>query len=304
MRAIRRPTSKTEALSAFPIEWIEGQIFDPETVSKALTYPVEYVFHLAAAYRNYCPYEEHYQVHVQSTQLLAQKASLIPTFKRFILVSTVGVHGDVKKPPADETSPFFPDDFYQQTKVEAERWLCSFAESTPSFSYTIIRPTAIFGPGDKRLLKLFKLASRKFMLLPGFRNTHYHLIYVEDLTELILLAAIHPKAHAEAFICGNSESLSLESLMKIIAKSLGNELRILRVPAWPLFLLALLVEAVCKPFKISPFLYRRRVAFFTKNRSFDTQKCRSVLGYQFKFTNHSGIQQTVEWYRAQNWLSS
>ena len=65
----------------------------------------------------------YWNVHVKSTQLLAQHAIKQMDFKRFLHVSTVGVHGHIENPPANEESAFSPGDVYQKTKVEGELWL-------------------------------------------------------------------------------------------------------------------------------------------------------------------------------------
>ena len=59
---------------------------------------------------------------------------------------------------------------------------------------------------------------------------------------------------------------------------------------------------ICIPLRIEPPIYRRRVAFFTKDRYFNTSKLRNVLGYQVKYSNEEGIIQTAKWYKEQNWL--
>ena len=65
---------------------------------------------------------------------------------------------------------------------------------------------------------------------------------------------------------------------------------------------AAVCEAVCRPFHVSPPLYRRRVAFFTKDRSFDTSKIRDRLGFTPKFTSEEGLAQTARWYKEHGWL--
>ena len=78
--------------------------------------------------------------------------------------------------------------------------------------------------------------------------------------------------------------------------------RIIRIPAWPFFWAAAVCEAVCKPFGWSPPIYRRRVAFFTKDRSFDTSKLRERLGYTYGRTTEQGLRDTARWYRDNGWM--
>jgi dihydroflavonol-4-reductase len=296
VRAIARPSSDLADLAALGITWFRGDVYDPDLVRQAME-GVDTVFHIATLYRDGGADEsEHRKVHVDSTRLLAEAAVAQTGFRRFVHISTVGVHGHIEHPPANEESPFHPGDAYQRTKLEAEQWLRGFAPQH-GLSHTILRPAAIYGPEDERLLKVFRMAMKRFFVLLGRGKCLYHLIHVDDLVDLMLLAAEHPAAEGQAFICGNVEPIDLERLGRIVAETLGHRFRALRVPAGPVFLLADLCEAVCKPFGISPPLYRRRVAFFTKDRSFDTRKVRETLGWTPKLNNEDGIRQTALAYR-------
>jgi len=301
VRAIVRGTSRREALSGLPIEWITGNVYDRDVVQKAVA-GVSYIFHVAASYRQAGVDDtEYHRVHVESTMLLAEAALKEQDFKRFVHVSTVGVHGHIENPPADESAPFAPGDIYQRTKAEAEIWLHDFARKH-NLPYTVIRPAAIYGPGDRRLLKLFKLAKAPVYVLLGRGQCLYHLIHVDDLTEAIIRAAWHPAALGEAIICGDPAAVSLEKMGRIIADELHRPFRLVRLPVWPFFLLADITEAVCKPFGISPPIYRRRVAFYTKDRSFDTGKLRNKLGFTYTWDTEAGLRATTRWYQEHGWL--
>ncbi|MBI4520056.1 MAG: NAD-dependent epimerase/dehydratase family protein [Gemmatimonadetes bacterium] len=302
VRAIARPGSRVDRLGGLPIDWIRGQVFDDATVAEAVA-GAEYIFHLAAAYREARASADTYRrVHVVSTQKLAEAASTSPVLKRFVHVSTIGVHGHIAHPPAVESSPFNPDDEYQRTKAEAETWLRQFAASR-GLPLTVLRPCAIYGPGDTRLLKLFRMAARGLFPLLGSGRGLYHLIHVDDLVEVLMLAAVSPKALGEVFIVGNPDSITLEHLGRVAGRALGRQVRVIRLPAWPFFAAAAVCEAVCTPFGVEPPLYRRRVAFYTKDRSFETRKLREVLGYTVRWSNDEGLTETARWYVEQGWIS-
>lgn len=299
VRAIARQSSQLGDLASLPIQWFRGEVSDPDLIRQAVD-GVQVIFHLATLYRDSsADRSEHERVHVQSTRLLAEAATQQPGFIRFVHVSTVGVHGHIEEPPADETAPFRPGDDYQETKLEAERWLKDFA-AAKELSYTIIRPAAIFGPEDERLLKLFRMATKPVFILLGRGKCLYHLIHVEDLAEIMLRAASTPAAEGEAFICGNPQAISLENIGRLVAETLDHPFRVVRLPAAPLFGLAWLCEHICPLIGMRPPLYRRRVAFFTKDRSFDTRKVQTLLQWTPKYDNESGIIATAKAYRASN----
>lgn len=303
VRAIARSSSDLTPFQGLPIQWFRGEVHDQETVHAACQ-GVEYIFHVAAAYRQAKIKDEDYKnVHVESTKLLAYSALRNPGFRRFVHVSTVGVHGHIDTPPADENYRFAPGDIYQRTKLEGELWIREFAKEK-GLAISVVRPAAIMGPGDKRLLKVFRMAAKPIFPVLGFGKCLYHLIHVDDLVSSMILCSVHPAALNEVFICGNSEAIRLVDLGKIVAQFIGNRFFVLRVPVTPFFIAASICEALCKPFGIEPPIYRRRVSFFTKDRSFDTRKLREKLGFVPAYDNRSAIEATARWYVNHSWLKS
>lgn len=301
VRAIARPTSNIDTLAGLGIDWVRGGVDDEATIGAAMR-DVEIIFHVAAAYRQARSTEETYRrVHVRSTERLAQAALASPVFKRFVHVSTIGVHGHIAHPPASESSPFNPDDDYQRTKAEAEIWIRQFA-AEQGLPVTIVRPCAIYGPGDTRLLKLFRMVARGVFPILGRGRGLYHLIHVDDLVEAMLVAAVHQAALNETFIVGNREATTLERLAHIVAAAFGRPVRVVRLPVWPFMAAAVVCEWMCQPLGLEPPIYRRRVAFYTKDRSFDTTKLCEVLGFTPRFSNEEGLTQTARWYVEQGWI--
>jgi dihydroflavonol-4-reductase len=301
VHAIARPSSDLSAFGDARIRWFRGNVFDPTVVAAAME-GVTHVFHLAAAYREAkAGPEVNHNVHVASTTLLANEAAETTGFCRFVHVSTVGVHGHIERPPANEESPFHPGDSYQESKAEAETWLRGFGARS-GLPFTVIRPAAIYGPGDRRLLKVFRMATWPVFPILGSGRSLYHLVHVDDLTDALLLAAVRPSAIGQAFICGADEPTTLERIATIVAGEFGRKPRIVRVPAGPFFLIADACEAICRPLGIAPPIYRRRVAFYTKDRAFDVRKMREVLGYVPKHSNERGLADTARWYAEAGWL--
>ncbi|MFZ5797563.1 MAG: NAD-dependent epimerase/dehydratase family protein [Desulfobulbus sp.] len=299
--AVARSTSNLEPLKDLPVQWFRGEVFDEGTMREAVA-GQQYVFHVAAAFREAKSTEQDYRnVHVLSTQIIAREVLKNPDFKRYVHISTIGVHGHIASPPATEEYPFAPGDGYQRTKLEAEQWLNGFAAER-NLPYTIIRPAAIYGPGDRRLLKLFRMALKPVFILLGQGKCMYHLVHVDDLTNTFIIAATHPRALGETFISGADEPIGIADIARIVAEHFGRTIRVIRLPIGPFFLLADICETVCKPLKIEPPIYRRRVAFYSKDRHFDVGKMREVLGYQPRHGNRDGIIESADWYVRQGWL--
>lgn len=299
--AVARTSSNLEPLKDLDITWFRGDVFDEKVMKEALA-GQQYVFHVAAAFREAKSTEQDYwNVHVRSTQIIAEEVIKDPDFKRYIHISTIGVHGHIEDPPATEEYRFAPGDGYQRTKLQAEEWLNEFASRNP-LPYTIIRPAAIYGPGDRRLVKLFKMALKSYFPLLGKGNCMYHLVHVDDLTNSFIIAATHPDAQGETIISGAEEPIAIADIARIVADHFGKTIKVVRLPIGPFFLIADICEFLCKPLKIEPPIYRRRVAFYSKDRNFDISKMKNVLGYSPRHSNKEGIVETAEWYVEKGWL--
>ena len=299
VRALARPSSKRPALSAEPA-WIEGDLADVGALNR-LVEGVDAVVHVAAVYRTAGHTDAYYRaVNVEGTVRLLEAAGRAGV-KRFVHTSTVGVHGHIEHPPADEATPLAPGDVYQATKAEAETLALEFHRRR-GLPVCVIRPGAIYGPGETRLLKLFRAIARGRYAVVGSGRPHYHLVFIEDLLDGYELALAHPAAPGEAFIVAGPRSLSQTELARTVARHTGGRVLPIRIPVAPIHLAADLCEAICVPFEIEPPLHRRRVDFWTKNRSFSIEKAHRVLGYAPRMDVDEGIALTAAWYRQAGWL--
>src|SRR5690606_28549338 len=114
------------------------------------------------------PADRYRAVNARAVAALIEAAS-VTGVRRVGHCSTVGVHGDVEHPPANEDAPLRPGDVYQETKLEGERLGREAAERT-GVELVIARPTGIYGPGDRRLFKLFgQIARGRFIMLGSGR---------------------------------------------------------------------------------------------------------------------------------------
>jgi dihydroflavonol-4-reductase len=300
VRTLVRDPSKCGDFGNTGVEIVAGDIRDAAAVDRAVE-GMEAAFHLAAAYRTAgLPDSVYRDIHVTGTENVLSSC-LRHGVRRVVHCSTVGVHGHIETPPATEESPFRPGDIYQVTKLEGERKAAAFGRES-GLPITIIRPCAIYGPGDTRLLKLFRIASGRIKWLLGDGKNFYHMVYVEDLCDAFLLAAIRENAAGETFIIGGKEVLSLDQLVDLIAEVLGAPGSIVHLPAAPVRFLAMLCEHMCEPFHIPPPIYRRRVDFFTKSRSFDIRRATTLLGYAPGVEIREGVRRTADWYRKKGLL--
>jgi dihydroflavonol-4-reductase len=300
VRGLARRPEQAQELRTSGIEPVVGGLQDRAALARSVK-DVDVVYHIAAVYRQAgVPSSTYRAVNVEAVGALIEAAGAAGV-QRVVHCSTVGVHGDIEHPPATEDAPLKPGDIYQVTKLEGERVARETAART-GVPVTIARPSGIYGPGDRRLLKLFRgIARRRFVVL-GSGDIFYHLTYIDDLVEGFRLCGEAPAAANRTYILAGGEVTTLNELMRLIAREAGVPPPTWKLPVWPFWLAGAACEAVCVPLGIEPPLHRRRVDFFTKSRSFDISRARAEIGFAPRVGLREGIRRTLTWYRERGWV--
>jgi dihydroflavonol-4-reductase len=295
---VRNPHLAAAALPG--IELAAGDLTDTQSLARAVT-GIDLVYNVAALYRAAGLDDTLYRaVNATAVGTLIEQAGAAGV-RRVVHCSTVGVHGDIEHPPADEDAPLRPGDVYQETKLEGEQ-VARRAATDAGVQLVIVRPTGIYGPGDRRLLKLFRgVARRRFNVL-GRGDIWYHLTYIDDLVDGFRLCGAHPAAAGRTYILSGPEVTTLNELVAITASVAGVKPPSLRLPVWPFWMAGAACEVLCRPFGIEPPIYRRRVDFFTKSRAFDSSLAKAEIGYAPTVGLRDGIGRTLAWYREAGWL--
>jgi dihydroflavonol-4-reductase len=298
--ALVRDESRAASLKEAGISLTAGDIRDARALERAAA-GADVVYHIAAIYRQAGLRQEEYRAVNADAVAGVIHAARAAVVRRVVHCSTVGVHGDIEHPPANEDAPLKPGDVYQVTKLEGERIARATAETT-GVEVVIARPTGIYGPWDRRLLKLFRGVARRRFVILGSGRIFYHLTYIDDLVEGFRLCGEVPEAAGRTYILAGGEVTTLNELVKLIADVAGVKPPSVHLPVWPFWVAGAACEAVCAPFGIEPPLYRRRVDFFTKSRAFDISRARQELGYEPTIGLRDGIERTLRWYRDAGWL--
>ncbi len=301
VRALVRPTSQIDDLKKKPVELVFGDLLDYQKVDKAVE-GVDVVYHLAALYRQAGFADAvYYRVNVTGTENLL-KASVAHKIKRFLHCSTGGVHGHVDDPPGDESSPLNPGDVYQKSKLEGEKLALRYYRES-GLPVTVVRPIGIYGPGDTRMLKMYKMVQKGRFILFNGGNVLYHLTFVTDIVEGFRLAAESQNSIGNAYIIGGRDYTTLAEFADTIAEVLQVPPPRLKLPVWPLYGVAWVCEKICIPLKIDPPIFRRRVDIFTKDRAFSIKKAQQELGFSPTVSMKEGIAKTAQWYKENGYLN-
>ena len=300
VRLLVRDPARAQRFEGLGAELAVGDFRDADAVRRAM-HGVTLVYHIGALFRQEnVSSSEMNAVNAEGTRILLEAAEAAAV-GRFVHCSTIGVHGDVKNPPADEETPYAPGDHYQVSKTEGEKIALDFMRRG-RLPVVVFRPGGIYGPGDLRFLKLVRAVARRRFVMFGSGKVLYQMVYIDDLVEGILACGTHPAAAGRVYILTGEPAVTLNELVATVATVTGAPLPRVRLPVTPLYLAGWLCELACKPFGIDPPLHRRRVDFFRKTRSFDISRARRELDWAPRVGLESGLERTVAWYRAEGLL--
>ncbi len=191
----------------------KGEITDKANVEKQME-GAEAVCHLAALIDESLPRERMFAVNVQGTKNTLEAAAKARV-QRFIYVSTVGVHGEIKG-KIDETAPFNPETKYEQSKAEAEKVVHGYLEVLP---ITIVRPALVLGANDY-WKKIIDQVAKGFPLVGEGKNK-WQIVYVDDLAEALAGLLGREDAIGETYIVAEEKPSTLREIYEEINQRLG-----------------------------------------------------------------------------------
>lgn len=289
-----------DTLESLGAKVVIGSITDPLTVEEVVK-DQRIIYHLAAAFRKInLPKQVYWDTNVTAMRSLLDSASKAGV-KKVVYCSTQGVHGNVDNPPGGEDTPIEPEDYYQYTKYEGEKVAQEFI--LKGMDITILRPTAIYGPGDPaRFLMMFKQVKKGFFPFFGKGEALYHPVYVENFVDAFELAAERQESKGQTYLIADNEYYTIKDIVLKIAKVMEVDLKVIHLPFMPMYIAAAVVEAIFKPLPWDPPLFRRRVDWFRQNRAFKIDKAKNELGYNPAVNLDQGLKLTYEWYKENGYL--
>ena len=178
------------------------------------------------------PLAEYRRVNVDGTLNLARQAAAAGV-QRLVFISSIKVNGEATtlgRPFTADDTPA-PEDAYGLSKAEAEVALKQVSHET-GMEVTIIRPPLIYGLGVKGNFASLVSSVRRGLPLPlgGVTQNRRSFVGIDNLVDLILVCADHPKAANQTFLVSDGEDLSTTELLRRIGKALKQPARLIWVP--------------------------------------------------------------------------
>jgi uncharacterized protein YbjT (DUF2867 family) len=260
------------------IEWVEGALDRPESLVKLAT-GADAVIHIAGLISGSKGAFE--AVNIAGTAAMidaARKAKV----RRFLHVSSLAAR-----------EPDLSD--YGWSKARSERLVAA-----SGLEWTIIRPPAVYGPGDRETLELFKWARRGFMALPP--KGHFSIIHVEDLCRLILAVLDEPDTILETYEPddGKQDGWHHRHFARTLGRILGKRTATLSLPR-PVFRWASRLDRLVR--RDQAKLTADRVRYFCHPDWVVTAAKRPPAAlWEPRIKTPAGLKSTADWYRQEGWL--
>jgi nucleoside-diphosphate-sugar epimerase len=275
-----------------------GSVTEPESLVPAVD-GVEVVYHLAAAqHEANVPDQLFHDVNVSGTRNMFSAAKAAGV-RRIIHGSSIGVYGWIEGGTVRDDSPLDPDNIYGVTKLAGEAAVREFKDGP---EWAIVRISEVYGPGDRRLIKMFRGAAKGRFPMIGRGDNLHHLIYIDDLLDGLINSAEHPSAVGQTFVLAGPRAYSSKEMLEIITATIDGPRPKIQLPLGPMLLAAKICEGTLRPLGIQPPLHPRRMNFYRKSFEFSMEQATDAIGYAPRVAFEEGAQRTADWYRQQRLL--
>ena len=225
------------------IDWVVLHDRSPDREMQQALDGVKAVIHLAARVhvmvdRAADPLGEFRRVNTDWTERLARAAAR-QGVRRFVLMSSIKVHGEGSTVPFTEQDVPNPQDPYGISKWEAEQALAAVSSET-GLEMVVVRSPLVYGPGvGGNFLQLLKILRRGVPLPLALVNNRRSLIYRGNLVDALIHCAQDTRAAGRTYLVSDGEDLSTPELVRRLGRTMGVTVRL-----WP-FPLSLLRWAGC-----------------------------------------------------------
>lgn len=261
----------------------------------------DYVFHVAGATKG-VSYDDYYNGNVLPTQnLLAALRDAHPGVKRFVHVSSLAAYGPSNDgPPKRETDPRAPVEFYGRSKLEAERVVESYGDS---LAWTIIRPSAVYGPAEVDIFTLFRAAKLGVNLFYGNRDKRVSAVFVGDLLEAMVCAAQAETTRGRGYFICDGVPYTWGDIQGHIVAAVGRRALSVNLPGF-LVPAAGAAGELLTAFDKKPRVLNRQKAILDAQGAWlcTHQAAREDFGYVPRMPMAEGMRITYRWYVENGWL--
>jgi nucleoside-diphosphate-sugar epimerase len=293
---VRAGSGSAAALAARGVETVTGRLEDETALGRLVT-GCEILFHAAGlvAARS----EAAFLAVNRDGAAAAAKAARDAGVRRFVLVSSLSVTGPTAPgQPLDEAATPRPVTPYGRSKLAGER-----AVQGADVAWTIVRPPAVYGPGDRQFLRLFRAARIGVLPLLGDGRQELSLVHATDLAEALIAAGLSARTEGRVYHAAHPAVVTQRELVRAIGRAVGRRVRCLPVPA-SLVRIVLAVSGVAARLVGGATLLSADKApeLLAPAWACSSEALRRDAGWAARIGLEDGLADTAQAYRSAGWL--
>ncbi|MBL7681808.1 MAG: NAD(P)-dependent oxidoreductase [Flavipsychrobacter sp.] len=297
--AATRASSDVGHLRGLPLRFVHPEYEDERMLKKMLLDErIDYIVHAAGITRAKNS-NEYNRVNATYTRHLA-RASCESGVSKFVFLSSLAALGpigyDDEHPITEDKRPS-PVTAYGKSKLLAEQYIGEI----PLPQQIILRPTAVYGPREKDLFILFKTLARRIEPYIGRGKQWLSFIHADDVASVVI-QALHTDISG-IYNLSDGGRYDKYELSASIKRELGSKALRIHFPMSIARIIAAALEQLYKNNDKAPTFNREKIAELTaQNWHCSIDRVRTQLGFEPKYNLYSGIVETVQWYKKNNWL--
>jgi nucleoside-diphosphate-sugar epimerase len=280
------------------LEYRFGDVTQPETLP-GMVEGIDYVVHNAGVVKVKKP-ETFFDVNKIGTRNILEAVEAASHLKKFVYISSMAAAGPSEPgEPLTEETPPHPATIYGQSKLAAENEVLAVVDSVNS---VIIRPPAIYGPGDREMFTFFKSLNDRIKPYLGNPARRIQLVHVDDLAFGVSRALQAETKSGSIYFIAEDESYSYYMLVKYLRRAVGRMALPIYIPGFLVRLMAHLSEGLMKVWGKTPMFTAEKANEILDNWEVSVEKARRELDFEARIHFPEGAQETVYWYREEGWL--
>lgn len=280
VRALVRSAQKAGGLLSPEVEIVQGSLDDADSLT-ALVAGTVAVVHCAGAVRG-ASQEAFDRVNVDGVRMLLQVLESLDDPPRLFSLSSLAA----REPALSH---------YAASKRAGEMVLINEARQ---ISWMALRPPAVYGPGDKEMLPLFRAMARGLAPVPGAPDARFSVIFVEDLVAVVLawLRGGMTASGVYTLDDGKAGGYDWYEIAAVVARLCNRKVRIVRVPAWLLDGVAWINRTAGQLLGYAPMLTPGKLRELRHTDWVcDSDELRAAIDWQPRYQLEDGLMQTPAW---------
>ncbi|MGE5246587.1 MAG: NAD-dependent epimerase/dehydratase family protein [Betaproteobacteria bacterium] len=237
------------------------------------------------------------EVNVGGTRAAVAAANRTGADLLFVSSLAAAGPGTPARPVREDDEPR-PINAYGRSKLAGER----LVREESRVPWTIVRPSAVYGPGDRGFLPLFRFAVRGRFPLAARPGTAFTLIEAGDLGRAIVLIAGTPSARAATLFLGHAQPQTAEEIMRALAAVMERPYRPRAVPSVLLRLAAAGGDLAWRLGWPPPLDSSRYAELTADGFVCAVDRAEGLVGFRAETPLVDGFRRTLSWYRQEGWL--